>query len=103
MKTTVRVMLSALCFGIAAKAAGQNLDREIVIVGNDESEMSLPAPWMPPWPALPPVSPFRAGLRFLPPLMPPKGDWMRLHTGRRIPDILRDWPDARPLYPDASP
>jgi hypothetical protein len=82
MKTARCVMLFALLSAVIAAAAGEGIDQEILLIGNDESLMTLPAPQEPLWPSFPPIFPIRPVFRFLPPIFPPLGDWMTVLTGQ---------------------
>jgi hypothetical protein len=98
-------MLFTFVFFLAAaavEAAEGGIDQEIVLVGNDESLISLPALWEPPWPPFPPIFLIRPSFRVLPPISPPIGDWMGLLT-EQFPRFLLEPPFYRPLNADALP
>jgi len=105
MKTALYVMLFSLLFSAAvpaAEAADEAIDQEIILVGNDESVMALPAPWDPPWPLISPILPVLPAFRFLPPIIPPMGDWMTVLTDQ-FPLILPDEPLPGSPNSDAPP
>jgi hypothetical protein len=105
MKTAPHVMLFILLFAAAvpaAKAADEGIDQEIILVGNDESTMALPAPWEPPWPPILLIPPVLPAFRFLPPITPPRGDWMTVLTDQ-FPLFLLEKPLPRPPNSDAPP
>jgi hypothetical protein len=102
MKTALRVMMAALLFRMAGFAAAEGIDQEIVLIGNDESEMTLPALREQPWPSFPPVVVLRPKLRPLPPFLPPKAGWMDILADRYADRFfLRHF--GQPLDPDALP
>ncbi len=105
MKTAPYVMLFILLFAAAApaaRAADEGIDQEVILVGNDESTMALPAPWEPPWPPIPVLPPILPAFRFLPPIIPPWGDWMTVLTDQ-FPLFLLEKPFPGPPNSDAPP
>jgi hypothetical protein len=105
MKTVPHVMLLSLLFSAAspaAEAAGEGIDQEVILVGNDESVMAFPAPWEPPWLSIPVIFPLLPIFRFLPPLIPPLGDWMPILTDQ-FPLFLLEKPLPGSPNSDAPP
>lgn len=94
------VILSLAAAGVRC-AAEEGLDREIVMVGRDESLMDLPALRILPWPPFPAVFPTAPVLGVLPPFFPLSGDWPVEWTGRYPPAPLQ--PPSGPTSSDALP
>jgi hypothetical protein len=81
---TVRYVILAILLSVCGTAFAQedagttsdSLDREITVVGRDETALPIPAPWTQEDIALPELDPERPTQPTLPAIPPPSGDWL---------------------------
>jgi hypothetical protein len=87
MKRTFFVMLFSLLAALAARA-DEGVDQDLVLVGSDEALLPVPVPWLPIDLDLPFFEALIPGIGFLPPFLPPFGDWIRLPSEQFPLDLL---------------
>ena len=82
MRTAHRVMivlLLAVCQPALAQDAGsvafETLDRDITVVGRDETAVAIPQPWKEDEISLPDTDPAPLRAPLVPAILPPAGDW----------------------------
>ena len=83
MRTAHRVMivllLAAACQPACAQDAGggavDSLDRDITVVGGDETAVAVPQPWKEDEISLPDMDPAPLRAPLVPAILPPAGDW----------------------------
>jgi hypothetical protein len=82
MRTAHRVMivvLLAACYPALAQNAGggavDSLDRDITVVGRDETAVAVPQPWKEDAIRIPDIDPAPLGASLVPAILPPAGDW----------------------------
>ena len=73
------LLLAAACQTVPAQDAGgggvDSLDRDITVVGRDETTVAVPQPWRDDGITLPELDPAPLRAPLVPAILPPAGDW----------------------------
>lgn len=72
------LLLAAACHAARAQDAGsggESLDRDITVVGRDETVVAVPQPWKEDVITLPDMDPVPLRSPLVPAILPPAGDW----------------------------
>ena len=83
MRTAQRVMIVLLLAAASQRAlaqdagggGGDSLDRDITVVGRDETAVAVPQPWNEDGISVPELDPVPLRAPLVPAVLPPAGDW----------------------------
>jgi hypothetical protein len=75
---TLLFLVSMCGAGFAQEKADEpsaSIDRDITVIGRDETALPIPAPWTQAEIDIPELDPAQPSSPTLPPILPPPGDW----------------------------